>query len=199
MPSISRLAYYLQISRFVQQTDTLSWTMHVFVNFSVFTTLWLLIHAPQIFKLSDLNPCVKQRTKHYVQDGHLMAEFLLAATKRREVKPFDDITFVYRSAMTTSRLLVRIAHFVSVLIEYKYSLRVIGQTTTILLAQISRSKSRLQWKNNLNANSEERCISKHVSTFPENPTKRQVSPLLLARVSRLLHFYYRDCSERSIS
>ena len=73
-----------------------------------------------------------------------MAEFFLAATKRREVKPFDDITFVYRSAMTTSRLLVEIAHFVSVLIEYKYSLRVIGQTTTILLAQISRSKSRLQ-------------------------------------------------------
>ena len=43
---------------------------------------------------------LKQRTKHHVQDGRPMAEFSLAATKQSEVKPHDDITFVYWSVMT---------------------------------------------------------------------------------------------------
>ena len=37
------------------------------------------------------------RLQNHVQDGRPMDEFLLAATKETEVKPHDDITFVYWS------------------------------------------------------------------------------------------------------
>ena len=60
-----------------------------------------------------------------------MAKFSLAATKQREVEPYDDITFVYWSIMTpNSCLLVGIASFASALIEDKYCHTVVGQMTT---------------------------------------------------------------------
>ena len=126
---VSRLAY-LQVSCFIQQTDLLSWTMHVPLHkfpwntkFLLKTTLvifittpWPLSHAHQKFKLSDCRTTmqkhcetskmlqvrnsytyhmaswalflcakslIKQMTKHHVQDGRPMAEFLLAANKQR--------------------------------------------------------------------------------------------------------------------
>ena len=73
-----------------------------------------------------LNPYVKQRTKQRVQDGRPMAEFSLAATKQREVEPYDS------SVMAPLRLLVGIALFASYM-----QCTVVGRTTTIPLARIS--------------------------------------------------------------
>ena len=60
-----------------------------------------------------LNLYVKQRTvlnTMYMQDGLSMTEFSLAATKQREVQPYDDITFVYWFGNDTPcRLFVGIA------------------------------------------------------------------------------------------
>ena len=63
-----------------------------------YTSPWFLL-GKHTRKNVSAKP-LKQRTKHHVQDGRPMAEFSLAATKRRQAEPHDDIPFVYWSVMT---------------------------------------------------------------------------------------------------